>query len=31
MREWVEELVSALGDEARHSEQTWKALHGLLS
>ncbi|MGD0254233.1 MAG: hypothetical protein ABSB99_01525 [Acidimicrobiales bacterium] len=31
MREWVEELVSALGDEARRSEQTWKALHGLLS
>jgi ATP phosphoribosyltransferase regulatory subunit HisZ len=31
MREWVEELVSALSDEARRSEQTWKALHGLLS
>jgi len=31
MSEWVEELVSALGDEARRSEQTWKALHGLLS
>lgn len=31
MSEWVEELVSALGEEARRSEQTWKALHGLLS
>ncbi len=31
MSEWVEELVSALGDEAKRSEQTWAALHGLLS
>lgn len=31
MSEWVEELVSALGEESRRSEQTWKALHGLLS
>jgi hypothetical protein len=31
MPDWVEELVSALGDEAGRSEQTWKALHGLLS
>jgi hypothetical protein len=31
MPEWVEELVSALGEESRRSEQTWNALHGLLS
>jgi len=31
MSEWVEELVSSLGDEAKRSEQTWQALHGLLS
>lgn len=31
MSEWVEELVGALGDEAKRSEQTWTALHGLLS
>lgn len=31
MSEWVEELVGALGDEAKRSAQTWSALHGLLS
>jgi hypothetical protein len=31
MAQWIEELVSALADEARRSEQTWTALHGLLS
>jgi len=31
MPEWIEELVAALGEEAKRSEQTWKALHGLLS
>lgn len=31
MSEWVDELVYALGDEAKRSEQTWAALHGLLS
>ena len=31
MTEWIEELVSALAEEAARSEQTWKALHGLLS
>ena len=28
---WVDELVSALSDEAQRSGQTWQALHGLLS
>lgn len=28
---WVEELVSALSEEAKRSGQTWEALHGLLS
>jgi hypothetical protein len=31
MPEWIDELVSALGDEAKKSQQTWSALHGLLS
>jgi hypothetical protein len=31
MPEWIEELVSALSAEAERSEQTWSALHGLLS
>ncbi len=31
MPEWIEELVSALGEEAKKSQQTWSALHGLLS
>ncbi|HUC37416.1 MAG TPA: hypothetical protein VMR97_09860 [Acidimicrobiales bacterium] len=31
MSQWVEELLAALGDEARRSEQTWKALNGLLT
>jgi ATP phosphoribosyltransferase regulatory subunit HisZ len=31
MSEWVEELVTALSEEAERSEQTWKSLHGLLS
>lgn len=31
MGDWVEELVNALSEEAKRSEQTWKALHGLLS
>jgi hypothetical protein len=31
MPEWIEELVSALADEAKRSQQTWSALHGLLS
>jgi len=31
MSEWVDELVAALGEEAKRSEQTWKALHGLVS
>jgi hypothetical protein len=31
MSEWVEELVSALSEEAKRSGQTWEALHGLLS
>jgi hypothetical protein len=29
--EWIEELVSALADQAKRSQQTWNALHGLLS
>jgi hypothetical protein len=29
--EWIEELVSALSEEAKRSEETWNALHGLLS
>lgn len=31
MSEWIEELVSALSEAAQRSEQTWSALHGLLS
>jgi hypothetical protein len=31
MAEWIETLVAALAQEADRSEQTWKALHGLLS
>lgn len=31
MHEWIEELVTALAEQARRSEQTWSALHGLLS
>jgi hypothetical protein len=31
MPEWIEELVAALADEAKRSQQTWNALHGLLS
>ncbi len=31
MSEWIEELVAALADEAKRSQQTWSALHGLLS
>jgi hypothetical protein len=31
MPEWIEELVAALADEAKKSQQTWSALHGLLS
>ena len=29
--EWIESLTRALADEARHSAQTWKALHGMLA
>jgi len=28
---WVEELLSALSEEAERSGQTWQTLHGLLS
>jgi hypothetical protein len=31
MTEWIDELVSALDQEAKNSQQTWNALHGLLS
>jgi hypothetical protein len=31
MSQWIEELVSALGDDAKRSEQTWRALHSLLT
>jgi hypothetical protein len=31
MPEWIEELVAALAEEANRSQQTWSALHGLLS
>jgi len=31
MSEWIDELVSALAEEAKNSQQTWSALHGLLS
>jgi len=31
MPEWIEELVSALAEEAKRSQQTWSALHGLLT
>jgi hypothetical protein len=31
MPEWIEELVTALADEAQRSQQTWSALHGMLS
>jgi hypothetical protein len=31
MHEWIEELVAALAEEAQRSQQTWSALHGLLS
>jgi len=31
MSEWIDELVSALAEEAKKSQQTWNALHGLLS
>ena len=29
--EWIEELVSALAEQAKRSQQTWSALHGMLS
>jgi hypothetical protein len=29
--EWIDSLTRALADEARHSAQTWKALHGMLA
>jgi hypothetical protein len=29
--EWIDSLTKALADEARHSAQTWKALHGMLA
>jgi hypothetical protein len=29
--EWIDSLSRALADEARHSAQTWKALHGMLA
>jgi hypothetical protein len=31
MSQWIEELVSALGEETKRSEQTWRALHSLLT
>lgn len=31
LAEWIDSLTRALADEARHSEQTWKALHGMLA
>jgi hypothetical protein len=31
MQEWIEQLVAALAEEAKRSEQTSRALHGLLS
>src|ERR1700722_15179561 len=31
MAEWIDALVAALADAASRSEQTWNALHGLLS
>jgi hypothetical protein len=31
MSEWIEELVAALAEEAKRSQQTWSSLHGLLS
>jgi hypothetical protein len=31
MSQWIEELVSALGEDAKRSEQTWRALHSLLT
>jgi hypothetical protein len=31
MSEWIEELVAALAEEAKRSQQTWSALHGMLS
>jgi hypothetical protein len=31
MQEWIEQLVGALAEEAKRSEQTAQALHGLLS
>lgn len=29
--DWIDSLSRALADEARHSAQTWKALHGMLA
>ena len=31
MAQWIEALVANLGEEAKRSEKTWAALHGLLS
>jgi hypothetical protein len=31
LAEWVDSLAKALAEEARQSQQTWSALHGLLS
>lgn len=31
LAEWIDGLTRGLADEARHSEQTWKALHGMLA
>jgi len=31
LAEWIDSLTRALADEARHSAQTWKALHGMLA
>lgn len=31
LAEWIDSLTKALADEARHSEATWKALHGMLA
>lgn len=31
MSEWIDELVAALAEEAKRSQQTWSSLHGLLS
>ena len=29
--EWLDSLTKALAEEARHSQQTWAALHGMLA